>query len=153
MPAEELSALVDLTGLSGVDVQWIADPAPKAELSQLLIDAAVALTADVDQSSDGFVWFRNTHDEIQRYRDGLVLDGQGLSPLVLGLAKLMPASSRTDGDSFWVKQTRTIHTATAAAYGVITTTSRTTVRSNWTPVGCCSGSIWARPAGASPCST
>jgi hypothetical protein len=120
--AEELSALVDLTGLSGVDVQWIADRAPRAELSQLLIDAAVALTADVDQSSDGFVWFCNTHDEIQQHRDGLVLDGQGLSPWVLGLVKLMPASSRSDGDSFWVKQTRTIHTATAAAYGVITTT-------------------------------
>ena len=122
VPAAERSALVDLTGLRGVDVRWVADPAPKEELSQLLIDAAVALTADVDQSSDGFVWFRNTHDEIQQHRDGLVLDGQGLSPLVLGVAKLMPASSRTDGDSFWVKQTRTIHTATAAAYGVISTT-------------------------------
>ena len=72
---------------------------------------------------DGFVWFRNNNDEIQRHRDGLVLDGQGLSPLVLGLAKLLPASSRTDGDSFWVTQTRTVHTATAAAYGVITTTT------------------------------
>lgn len=122
VPAAELSTLVDLTGLRGVGVEWIADPAPKAALSQLLIDAAVALTADVDQSHDGFVWFRDTHDEIQHHRDGLVLDGQGLSPLVLGLAKLMPASSRTDGDSFWVTQTRTIHTATAAAYGVITTT-------------------------------
>ncbi len=41
---------------------------------------------------------------------------------MLGLAKLLPASSRTDGDAFWVKQTRTVHTATAAAYGVITAT-------------------------------
>ena len=76
-----------------------ADPGPKAALSQLLIDAAVALTADEEQSKDGFVWFRNSNDEIQRHRDGLVLDGQGLSPLVLGLAKLLPPSSRTDGDS------------------------------------------------------
>ena len=123
VPAEALSALVDPAGLTGVDVQWVVDPAPKAALSQLLIDAAVALTADEDQSKDGFVWFRNSNDEIQRHRDGLVLDGQGLSPLVLGMAKLLPASSRTDGDSFWVTQTRTVHTATAAAYGVITTTT------------------------------
>jgi hypothetical protein len=37
------------------------------------------------------------------------------------VAKLLPASSRTAGDQFWVDQTRTVHTATAAAYGVITT--------------------------------
>ena len=121
VPAEDLAALVDLDGLSGLAVHWVVDPAPRAALSQLLVDAAVALTADVEQSTDGFVWFRGTHDEIQRHRDGLVLDGQGLSPLLLGLAKLLPASSRTDGDSFWVSQTRTVHTATAAAYGVITT--------------------------------
>ena len=94
-----------------------------AALSGLLIDAAVALTADEQQSTDGFIWFRSSNDEVQRHREGLVLDGQGLSPLVLGLAKLLPVSSRTDGDSFWVTPTRTVHTATAAAYGVITTRS------------------------------
>ena len=123
VPIETLAALAELTDLPGVNVHWIVDPAPMATLSTLLIDAAVALTADAQQSRDGCVWFRNTNDEIQRHRDGLGLDGQGLSPFVLGLAKLLPASSRTDGDAFWVKQTRTVHTATAAAYGVITTTA------------------------------
>ena len=69
---------------------------------------------------DGFVWPRRATTTIRRYRDGLVLDGQGLSPLVLGAAKLLPPSSRTDGDRFWLDQTRNVHTATAAAYGVIT---------------------------------
>ena len=53
-------------------------------MGQLLIDAAEALIADEQQSRDGFVWFRSSNDDVQRYRDGLVLDGQGLSPLVLG---------------------------------------------------------------------
>jgi hypothetical protein len=119
--AENLAALVDLTGFTGLAVQWITEPAPMASMSELLIDAATALIADEQQSRDGFIWFRNSNDDVQRYRDGLILDGQGLSPLVLGIAKLLPASSRTDGDSFWVEQTRTVHTATAAAYGVITT--------------------------------
>jgi hypothetical protein len=35
------------------------------------------------------------------------------------LAKLSPATSRTPGDEFWVRQTREVHTATAAAYGVL----------------------------------
>jgi hypothetical protein len=39
---------------------------------------------------------------------------------VLAVGKILPATSRTAGDSFWLDQTRTVHTATAAAYGVIT---------------------------------
>ena len=39
---------------------------------------------------------------------------------MLAVAKILPASSRTAGDRFWLDQTRTVHTATAAAYGVIT---------------------------------
>ncbi len=122
VPAETLDALVDLTELPpGLAVHWITDSVGKGSMSQLLIDAAQALIADEQQSRDGFVWFRGSNDDVQKYRDGLVLDGQGLSPLVLGVAKLLPASSRTAGDQFWVEQTRTVHTATAAAYGVITT--------------------------------
>jgi hypothetical protein len=123
VPARTLAGLADAAAFDGLALHWIVDPGPKELMSQLLIDAAEALTRDEQQSKDGFVWFRESNDEIQRHRDGLVLDGQGLSPLVLGLAKLLPASSRADGDAFWVKQTRTVHTATAAAYGVITATS------------------------------
>jgi hypothetical protein len=118
-----LAALVDGADLQGLTVRWITDPTPRATLSNVLIDAAIALTADQQQSQDGFVWFRSSNDEIQRHRDGLVLDGQGVSPLVLGMAKILPPSSRTAGDQFWVEQTRTVHTATASAYGVITTTT------------------------------
>ena len=50
----------------------------------------------------------------------LTLDGQGLGDLTLLAAKILPAQSRTDGDTFWLKATRDVHTATAAAYGVIT---------------------------------
>jgi hypothetical protein len=121
VPAETLETLVDLTDSPGLSVHWISDPAPRATMGRLLIDAAAALIADEQQSRDGFVWFRSSNDDVQRYRDGLVLDGQGVSPLVLGMAKLLPASSRTAGDQFWLDQTRTVHTATAAAYGVITT--------------------------------
>ena len=114
VPVEMLGALADLSGSPGLAVQWITDPGPRAAMGELLVDAAEALIADEQQSKDGFVWFRSSNDDVQRYRDGLVLDGQGVSPLVLGIAKLLPASSRTAGDQFWVDQTRTVHTATAA---------------------------------------
>jgi hypothetical protein len=115
--------LVDRTGLPGLSVQWIVEPAPRAAMSRLLIDAAAALCDDDQQSADNFAWFRAHDDDIQRHRDGLTLGGQGFGPFKLALAKLLPASSRRAGDRFWLQQTTTVHTATAAAYGVMTTST------------------------------
>ena len=81
-----------------------------------------AVVDDDGQSSEAFVWFRNDRDAIDRHRDGLTLDGQGLAPVTLAIAKLIPASSRAAGEQFWLGQTETVHTATAAAYGVVTVT-------------------------------
>lgn len=125
VPAATLDQLVDTTGLHGLTVTWVSDAGARAALGQLLIDAAIAITRDDQQSRDSFAWFRAGNDDIQRHRDGLTLNGQGLSPLMLTAAKLLPASSRAAGDDFWVKQTRTVHTATAAAYGVITADDHT----------------------------
>ena len=121
VPPEILADIGNVTDSPGLDVRWITAPAAKAAMGELLSAAAEALVADEQQSQDGFRWFRSSNDDVQRYRDGLVLDGQGVSPLVLSIARLLPASSRTAGDQFWVEQTRTVHTATAAGYGVITT--------------------------------
>ncbi|WP_380166258.1 Acg family FMN-binding oxidoreductase [Jannaschia sp. R86511] len=120
LSAAELADLVDATDLPGVQVQWLDSPQDVATLGEVLVDAATALVADDDQSRDGFVWFRGTDAEVQRYADGLTLDAQGLSPLMLTAAKLLPPSTRAAGDTFWLDQTRDVHTATAAAYGVIT---------------------------------
>lgn len=57
---------------------------------------------------------------IQARKVGLTLDAQGLSAFTTAIAKLLPASSRSRGDEFWVDQTRTTHTRTAAAYGIVT---------------------------------
>ena len=120
LSAETLAALVDGTGLPGVGVTWITERTPMATLGRLMVDAAQAVADDDRQSRDGFVWYRSDDDAIQIHRDGLTLDGQGFDPLVLSAAKLLPATTRTTGDAFWVDQTRDVHTATAAAYGVLT---------------------------------
>ena len=107
-------------GFADASVTWVTEPDAKAVLGRLMIEAAVAITEDEVQSRDSFGWFRSTDDAIQLHRDGLTLDAQGLSPVMLTVAKLLPTSSRAAGDAFWVDQTRDVHTRTAAAYGVIT---------------------------------
>lgn len=113
----ELAALADSSG--PVTPLWLTTNRAKQDMGALLVDAARAVTADQGQSEDGFRWFRASADAIERHKDGLTLDGQGLSALTTAVAKLLPTSSRASGDTFWVNQTRTVHTRTAAAYGVL----------------------------------
>ncbi|WP_328484278.1 hypothetical protein OHS71_40510 [Streptomyces sp. NBC_00377] len=121
------SAPVDLSGfteqssrIDGANVLWITEPTTRKQLGRLYVEATEAITADTAQSTEAFSWFRSARGSIDKYRDGLTLDAQGLGDLALFAAKLLPAQSRTDGDAYWVKATREVHTATAAAYGVIT---------------------------------
>ncbi len=107
-------------GLDGVSVRWFTTAADRATLGAMLIDATQAIIDDEQQSTDSFAWFRNNRDDIDTHMDGLTLDAQGLSPMLLAAAKILPATSRTAGDAFWLDQTRTVHTKTAAAYGIIT---------------------------------
>jgi len=113
----ELTELADPTG--PVTPVWLTNALAKRDVGSLMVDAAQAVTGDEAQSKDGFLWFRGDADAIERHKDGLTLDGQGLSDLVTSIAKLLPASSRSYGDTFWVDQTRTVHTRTAAAYGIL----------------------------------
>lgn len=116
---DELSALATTASLDGASVTWISTAADRATLGKLYVEATEAITADVDASKEAFSWFRNERADIDRYRDGLTLDCQGLDAFTLFLAKVLPAQSRTEGDEFWVTSTRDTHTATAAAYGVV----------------------------------
>ncbi len=120
LTAGDLASLVDPIDLTGIALHWIAEPGPMSSMGSLLVDAATALTHNEQQSKDSFAWFTGSNDEVQRRRDGMTLDAQGLSPLTLGLGKILPAYSRSEGDTFWVEQTLTVQTRTAAAYGVIT---------------------------------
>jgi hypothetical protein len=109
-------------GLDGMTVRWFITPTERTALGAMIIEATHAIVDDLQQSTDSFAWYRNNRDDIDTHKDGLTLDAQGLSPLMLALAKILPAYTRAAGDSFWLDQTRTVHTATAAAYGVITVT-------------------------------
>ena len=108
-----------------LSLRWFSTADERRAMGALVVDATKAVIADTEQSTSAFAWFRNDRADIDAHRDGLTLDCQGLSRPVLTIAKLLPASSRTAGDAFWLDQTRTVHTATAAAYGIITVADAT----------------------------
>lgn len=104
---------------AGAEVVWVTEPAAIDEVGALYVEATKAIVVDAEMSIEAFSWFRNDRADIDRHRDGLTLDCQGLDGFTLFLAKMLPAQSREGGDRFWVNVTRDTHTATARAYGVI----------------------------------
>jgi len=119
--AVDQGALAALTADApgGATVEWITDPAQRDALGALIVEATQAIVDDEAMSTEAFAWFRSDRADIDRYRDGLTLDGQGLDAFTLFLAKVLPAQSRESGDEFWLNATRDVHTATAAAYGIV----------------------------------
>lgn len=97
----------------------IADPAARDAVSAVMMRAVQAIVDDDDASKEAFAWFRNDRADIDRYRDGLTLDGQGFDDLTLAVAKILPPTSRQDGDQFWLNTMRDTDTKTAAAYGIV----------------------------------
>lgn len=120
LPAGALAQMTALAGgLPGARLYWFGNDGDRALIGGLMVDAARAITRDDQQSRDSFRLFRSSWDDIQKHKDGLTLDAQGLSALTTAMAKLLPASDRESGDKFWVEQTRKTHTETAAAYGIV----------------------------------
>lgn len=118
---QELSYLTSqVADRSGLELSWFTTTSQRASLGALMIDAATAINGDRQQSVDSFRWFRSTEAEIETHRDGLTDWGQDLSDPISSAGVILPPESRTAGDQFWLTQTKTVHTKTAAAYGVIT---------------------------------
>ncbi|PMC03540.1 hypothetical protein CJ226_12125 [Microbacterium sp. UMB0228] len=118
------SQLTALTGAATIDgipasVTWITEPTARTALGALYVQATQAIIDDEEQSKESFSWFRNDRADIDRHRDGLTLDCQGLDDTTVFFAKILPAQFRHDGDQFWLQSTRDVHTATAAAYGIV----------------------------------
>jgi hypothetical protein len=120
VPTAMLAAMSAFTtGLMDVRLYWYTTAADRGRIGSLMVSAADALTRDRQQSVDDNRWFRHDWDAIQRYKDGLTLDAQGLPELTTALAKMLPATSRQYNDTFWVKHTRDPQASTAAAYGIL----------------------------------
>jgi len=112
-----LSELAD-TSTAPASLRWlIADD--RDRFGQLMVAATEAFIADHAQSEASFTWYRQDWDAVQRHKDGLTVDGQGLPDLQRAAAKLLPRGSRGAGDDFWLNRTRDVHVKTAAAFGII----------------------------------
>src|SRR5215472_1443979 len=107
-----------LTGLKNSDAElrvfWFRRPEEKQAFGDLVIRATEAIIADQEQSASSARWIRTNWNDIQRFRDGLTFDTQGMSAGMRVFAKFMPSLSVKQTDQFWLKATRETHVATAS---------------------------------------
>ncbi|MDT7580491.1 MAG: hypothetical protein QOK35_1755, partial [Pseudonocardiales bacterium] len=74
------TALIEASAsrIDGAGLTWVTDRAAMGRLGALYVEATRAIVADRAQSEEAFSWFRNDRADIDRHRDGLTLDCQGL---------------------------------------------------------------------------
>lgn len=102
-----------------VRVFWFDSAADKQRVGKGVIQATQAIIADTQQSADSAKWVRNTWESIQTHRDGITLDAQGLSPMIRAIAKILPPFSQKQSDEAWLKNTKEVQVASAAAFGIL----------------------------------
>jgi hypothetical protein len=98
---------------------WFSDPANMKRIAETTVAATEAISADAGMADSSARWFRSSWSDVQKYRDGITLDAQGMTPLMTFLGKMAPALSEQQADGYWVQSTRDAQTATAAAYGIL----------------------------------
>jgi hypothetical protein len=117
VPSETLSAMAQLgPDLPDVKVFWFDRGPDRKRIGDAIVSATEAIIADRQQSQDSARWFRASRQDLERHRDGITLDAQGLPPVVNALAKMLPAVSSERADAAWLEATRDRHVATAAAF-------------------------------------
>jgi hypothetical protein len=119
-PATRVEMAAHADEFADVDLTWVADPASKQRLSEMLVEATASIIKDDTMTEDSSEWFRHDWDEIQTKRDGVTIDAQGLSTLRRILGKILPPVSDERANQLWLEATEEKHTATADSYGLLT---------------------------------
>ncbi|MSP68151.1 MAG: hypothetical protein EXQ96_08720 [Alphaproteobacteria bacterium] len=101
-------------------VVLVTSAAERARLGHVVLSATRAFVADADLVDASHRWLRTDWGAVQAYRDGLTIDGLGLSFPVTTAAMLLPAPSVEQANHAWLEATEQVHLATAAALGAIT---------------------------------
>jgi len=117
---ETIEALIGLKNSDAeLRVFWFRRLEEKQAFGDLVIRATEAIISDQEQSASSAQWMRTNWNDIQRFRDGLTFDTQGMSAGMRAFAKFMPPLSVKQTDQFWLKATCETHVATASAFGMI----------------------------------
>ena len=113
------SGIESLVTESTVRLIWMRGSSSHKKFGEVAITAAEALINDEQQSMDSHKWWRQDWDDVQSHADGITLDAQGMPPVILNAAKILPDMSRPSNDQAFVKNVRETVIPTAAVFGIL----------------------------------
>jgi len=91
----------------------------KLKIGQAMIEATQVLINDKEQIDVDPKWMRQTWQDIEKYKDGITTDAQGLPLLTRIIAKMLPPMSPEQNNKFWLDTLKNKHVGTAATFGFI----------------------------------
>lgn len=92
----------------------------KLKIGQAMVEATESLISDKEQIGIDPKWTRQSWQDIEKYKDGITIDAQGLPTLTRVIAKMLPPLSPEQNNQFWLNTLKNKQVATAAAFGFIT---------------------------------
>ncbi|MHB8075599.1 Acg family FMN-binding oxidoreductase [Desulfosporosinus fructosivorans] len=107
------------TDSSDVKLSFFNTQQDKLKIGQAMIEATQALISDKEQINVDSKWMRKSWQDIQKYKDGITTDAQGLPTLTRIIAKMLPPMSQEQNNEFWLNTLKDKHVGTAAAFGFI----------------------------------
>lgn len=104
---------------SAVKLFVFDSPQDKLKIGGAMVNATKAFISDKEQVSVDAKWMRQSWQEIEKYKDGITSDAQGLPTLTRVIAKMLPPLSQENNNQFWLDSLKNKHVATAVAFGFI----------------------------------
>lgn len=116
-------AIMDLIDEDDVELTLLLDDSSKRQFRQGTINATIAINHDGKMSRASHAWWRQTHEEIEKFRDGLTIDASGLGSTTRFLGKSVGKPTAEEAGDYWLENTRNTQ-LTGFGFGVLSTTDR-----------------------------
>ncbi|HTQ15172.1 MAG TPA: hypothetical protein VMH86_14965 [Rhizomicrobium sp.] len=116
---QTLNDLANLVSDQDAQVAFVSDPAARAEMGALIVQATQEIVSDGAMSADSARWMRVSPAQIEQRRDGLTLECSGQPAYMVAAAKLLPDMSPATIDGYWLDATREVQIPSAPVLGAI----------------------------------
>ena len=117
LPGPERRALTELAQAfepQGVGLRLLTKSDEQRRFADATLAATRAIVADTEMNEASDRWFRYTRADIERHRDGVTLEAQGLPDIAIAAARLAPRPSADKAGGYWIANTERQLAATSA---------------------------------------
>jgi hypothetical protein len=123
--AEAAQYLAACAADQSVTLKLLTSPAERERFAKATVAATRAIVADSPMNEDGHRWYRHSHAEIERHRDGLTLDCAGLDGFTRTFGKLLARPDAQEAGKYWIDATVERHSQ-APTYGLLAASTANT---------------------------